>query len=749
MGEVNQVIAEVIVDIIHSDVDRVFDYKIPATAVVELGVEVLIPFQRRQITGFVVGIKPQSTVADHRLRYLIRVLHDGEVLLQPDLIALASQMANYYIAPLAQALDTIVPGGLRGLRRQVQIKHQKWVQLTALGRQQPWPIVKRAHRQLAVLELLAAKGRMKLTEVQRIVGNITSTTLQALSKKGLITIESQEVLRRPTTHDHQDKPNHLILNSAQQLAVDRITGLLNERTAANVLLHGVTGSGKTEVYISSIEYALSQKRDAIMLVPEITLTSQTISRLTARFGNTIAVLHSSLSAGERYDEWRRVVKGEVRVVVGARSAIFAPLAKIGIIIIDEEHESTFKQQDNLRYDARLIARWRAQAHQAIVVSGSATPSVTSYYEAIQGEALLLTLPKRITPHPLPPVKIVDMRLELKNNNYSLLSLSLQRALHHHIVEHRGKGIILLNRRGYANLVICRDCGHATKCPQCEVTLTYHASDNTLKCHYCDTVLPLEYRCPNCNGSNYRPVGSGTQKIEQLLQELLPAIPIIRMDSDSTKLKNAHFHLLKRFKDAERGILLGTQMIAKGLDIPEVVLVGVINADITLNLPDYRADERTFQLLTQVAGRSGRGIDPGEVIIQTYTPSHPSILDACHHDYQSFYQREILYRQRVGYPPFMSLIRIVCSHSEERIARRGVQFIAHQLADHQEVIQLNPSPAAITKIKHLYRWHLVLKYNGERSVLRLIKNIVMDLRQRSNTLEKPLRISIDVDPEDMF
>ncbi len=746
-------IAEVVVNIVHSDVDRLFDYKIPSSlSSVTVGVEVLIPFGHRLLTGFVVGLKETSELQENRLRDIKAVLHDGLILLNRDLISLAKRMAQYYLVPLAMALDCVVPGGLRGLGRKVSISRQQIISLSPEFAKGYGNLSIRGRKQIEIVKLLEQHGTLEIKKLRNAANLKTDSPLKALINKNIVIKQYQEVFRSPLSDKTitSQAVGKLKLNLYQAAAVDTICQSLINNRYQSFLLHGVTGSGKTEVYIRCIEKGIAQGKQAIMLVPEITLTPQTIDRLTQNFGSSIAVLHSSLSQGERFDEWRRIASGRVKVVVGARSAIFAPLAEIGVIIIDEEHEANYKQQDHLRYDTRQIAEWRAQMHQAVVVSGSATPAVTSYYRALTGRTKLLVLPDRITANSLPEVNIVDMRQELKSGNTAIFSRALQRELGSRVQEKGEKAIILLNRRGHARYLQCAACGDVPQCPNCNVSLTYHSFDRALKCHYCGVRLPAGKTCLVCQSPNLKLMGSGTQQVELFLKKLLPNVDIIRMDSDTTQHKNAHYHLLERFCRAKTAILLGTQMIAKGLDIPEITLVGVVDADTGLNLPDYRADERTFQLLTQVAGRSGRGKIPGQVIIQTYSPQHYSIVNACRHDYLGFYQSEIKYRQQYLYPPFKLLIRVVCAHEEERIARRGVLFISRQLQQAGgEYTVLNPSPAPLNRINNLFRWHIMIKYSAEYAVHDTLLQIVSDLRKRSTKIERPLKVIIDIDPENII
>lgn len=579
---------------------------------------------------------------------------------------------------------------------------------------------KRAPKQAAVIACLLREGDGLSTSVLAAQANTSPSTVRALVEKGLIRRHWQEVYRDPYTGG--DKTSFpLTPNADQAAALREITKALTDGRYGVFLLRGVTGSGKTEVYLQAIAKTLAAGKQAIVLVPEISLTPQTVRRFKARFGQRVAVLHSALSPGERYDEWRRIRSGDADIVVGARSAVFAPFTNLGLIVIDEEHEQSYKQEEMPRYHARDVALWRAGKHRAVVLLGSATPAVESAYMAEKGIYQALILPQRIEDRPLPQVEIIDMRQELQSGNRTILSRRLREAISQ-CLHRQEQMIILLNRRGYATCVLCRECGHVLQCTNCRVSLKYHEPDESVRCHYCGLEMPVPRRCPECRGRYLRRFGVGTQRVEEVLRHEFPGARLLRMDFDTTRRKGAHGAILGQFGRGDADILLGTQMIAKGLDFPNVTLVGVITADTALNIPDFRAGERTFQLLTQVGGRAGRGDKKGEVIIQTYTPNHYSIEAAARQDYLAFYHEELAFRRELAYPPYSFLARILISGPEEEEVIKTAHSITDTLRREMhtqvgaELSILGPSPAPLSMVRNRYRWHTLLK--GEETAVRL-------------------------------
>lgn len=534
------------------------------------------------------------------------------------------------------------------------------------------------------------------------------------------------------------------MNAEQQVAVETILQSVQEQQSQTYLLEGITGSGKTEVYLQVIAEVLNQGKTAIMLVPEISLTPQMVQRFKSRFGEHVAVMHSGLSQGEKYDEWRKIERGEAEVVVGARSAIFAPIENIGVIIIDEEHEASYKQEETPRYHARDLAIWRSEYHHCPVVLGSATPSLESRARAQKNVYQRLRLTQRANQAAtLPTIDVVDMRQEVENGNVSSFSMSLQEKLQERL-EKNEQSVLLLNRRGYSSFVMCRDCGYVLPCPNCDISLTLHMDSKTMKCHYCGHEERIPYRCPNCGQDKIRYYGTGTQKVEEELQTLLPDSRILRMDVDTTRRKGAHEKILRTFGEGQADILLGTQMIAKGLDFPNVTLVGVLNADTALNLPDFRSSERTFQLLTQVSGRAGRAEKPGEVIIQSFNPEHYAIQLAKAQDYEDFYTKEMYIRHRGDYPPYYFTVQITASHPEENEAAKQMFQIATKLKQglSPQAILLGPTPNAIMRVNNRYFYQVIIKYKQEPMLQPLLKEILTDTQRAT---ARGLKLSIDAEP----
>lgn len=602
----------------------------------------------------------------------------------------------------------------------------------------------RAQRMKQVLLYLAnCSEPVPLSELLQLLSS-SRATVTALEKKGWLKIERQEVYRDPYQRKAVvPQPRHEL--TAQQVrSLAPIEQRLSARQYAAFLLHGVTGSGKTEVYMEAIERTIAQGREAIFLVPEISLTPQMVERFKARFGGKVAVLHSALSQGERYDEWRKIQRQEVQLVVGARSAIFAPFRRLGLIVIDEEHESSYKQEETPRYHARDVAIWRAKHNQAVLVLGSATPALETYALATRGRYQLLTMKERVGGRAMPVVHLVDMREELRSDNRSMFS----RLLHERIADRlqkREQIVLFLNRRGFSTFVMCRACGYTMRCPHCDISLTYHRTNHSARCHYCGYAVLQPNHCPECQSPHIRFFGTGTQKVEQELARLFPGVRVIRMDVDTTTQKGAHEKLLGRFRNQEADVLVGTQMIAKGLDFPQVTLVGVVAADTSLHLPDFRAAEKTFQLLTQVGGRAGRHA-PGEVVIQTYSPDHYSIHCAANHDYERFYQVELAYRRQTGYPPFYRLILITFAHTEVPVVVRTAENYASYLRPRlaATTLLLGPVASPIPRLKDRFRFQLMLKYRDEPNVAELLAQVNEHFADWNK--QHQVAVTIDVDPQ---
>lgn len=741
--------AEIIIDLTARKTDRVFHYAVPRAfeGVLKIGCRVLVPFRERQLSGYVVGFGlPESQV---NIREIAGVL-DEEPVFSPELLELARWMSESYLCSTAEALQRIISPRL-------QVKAGREVKriipaLAAEELEQIAASLSGAPKQAAVLRAAIKSPELTVKELAA-AAQTTGKTVTILLEKGYLAAvkTTSQVFPGYKRAQFAAKDGAFALNTDQTKALEQIEAALGAGKFSTFLLHGVTGSGKTEVYLRAIAAALKEGRQAVALVPEIALTPQMIELFQARFGSLVAILHSGLAGTARFQAWRRVKSGEAPVVLGTRSAVFAPVPRPGLFIIDEEHESTYKQDDHLRYHAREVALKRAQQSGSVVILGSATPSLESYLRAGKGGIYkLLTLPARVDNHPLPPVQVVDLRNELKGGNRGIFSLPLVEAIKKRLARHE-QVILFLNRRGYANFVICRECGQVIKCPSCDISLTYHL-DGRLRCHYCNYTTAMPNLCPKCSSKNIRHFGVGTQKVEEETRRLFPEARVLRMDSDTTSRRGSHEKLIGSFKDGESDILIGTKMIAKGLDMPQVTLVGVINADTTLYMPDFRAAERTFQLLTQVAGRAGRGELAGEVLIQTYTPEHYSIIAAAAHDYEGFYRSELPVRRALGYPPFSHLARLLITYTDEETLIKNV-FLAKEVLEkivagvNTPIDILGPAPAPLSRIKGQYRWQLVLKGPHRNTLKDAIKEALI-IFDKERPAFKP-SVHADINPQGLL
>lgn len=798
-------IAQVLVDVPTMQTNRPYSYQIPTAwqSQVKPGMRIVVPFGRgkRRVQGFVLKTS-DVTNFDGDLKAI-----DAVVDLAPVLNTEALQMTAWLAASTFSfqitCAQTMLPAVMRAkyekqLRRTPttsptvaeQIFHgadrvdfdsvattpqqvSELLRLQAAGEVEVYYQVKNQARhktQLGVKTTLTAAELTAVTETVRGGAKKQLALLKGLStlngetmtqkafcdefdvseavirtgeQKGWLQKVALEVYRDPYATSDIQATKPLKLNAEQQVATDRITQAVNGSETKTFLLEGVTGSGKTEVYLQSIAAALAQGKTALMLVPEISLTPQMVRRVKGRFGKAVAVLHSGLSNGEKYDEWRRIKRQEAQVVVGARSAVFAPLDKIGLIIMDEEHESSYKQDDAPRYHARQVALWRSQYHDCPVVLGSATPSLETRARAEKGVYERLVLADRVNRRPLPEVSIIDMKTELQKHAESNFSAPLLVALQDRLDRHE-QSVLMLNRRGYSSFVLCRDCGFVLKCPNCDISLTLHMDTHTMKCHYCGHEEPIPRTCPNCHSRQIRYYGTGTEKVEEELQDLMPDARIIRMDNDTTRKKGAHAKLLAKFGSGEADILIGTQMIAKGLDFPNVTLVGVLNADTALGLPDFRASERTFQLLTQVSGRAGRAEKSGHVYIQTFNPDHYAIRFAKHHDYEGFFKYEMAMRHQGGYPPYYFTVQITASDLDEGIAAKRMYQLLQWLRPRldPQTILLGPTPKPIARVNRRYYYQIVIKYKREPN---LEKTLTTLLHETQAQQRQGLQIGIDVEP----
>lgn len=695
-------ICEVIVDIAHSEVDKIFDYVCDVP--VQAGARVAVPFGRSAATGFVIRVKETSDYPADKLKKVYRV-EEGTPALNAECLSLAAAVAKRYRVPLALSLRLFIPPEMR--TGKVAETYRTFARFAEDV------LIKNAPQQAACLAFLRQNGETDAAVLRAKFGG----AVNALVKKGGIVLEKRRVLRDPYK-DVESKAAEHALTQMQRRAVEAVQG--TDKTVT--LLHGVTGSGKTEVYLTLIADALQKGKTALFLVPEISLTPQMLAQLRARFGSAVAILHSGLSAGERFDEWQRLREGSARIAVGARSAVFAPVENVGILVIDEEHDGSYSSETAPRYNTFDIAFLRARYNGCKLVLGSATPSVETYKRALDGEFALVRMPDRINARPLPDVNIVDMRREVKRGNPSPFSAALRERLAATLSEGQ-QAILFLNRRGYSQTVLCRDCGYVAKCEQCDVSLTYHSEENCLKCHYCGARYKMLTACPSCGGTHIYYSGTGTQRVVGDLKKLFPSARILRMDNDTTSGKEGHYRILRQFAERQADILVGTQMVAKGHDFPLVTLVGILDADMSLHFPDYRSNERTFQLVTQVAGRSGRGSERGDVVLQTYDPDNAILRFAAAYDYEGFYRHEINLRAATMFPPFALIVRVMVSSADDRAALDALRTVyerlqAVYLSAQEEFLFFNRMHAPIKRIQGKYRYQVLMRLTSRKLLERI-------------------------------
>ncbi len=713
----------VLVQLSNQNVDKIFDYFVPSDleCFIKVGIRVLVPFGRQTLEGFVLEIKDSS---NRDLKEIYSIL-DQDIVLNDELLQLGKEIQSSTLSTLISAYQVMLPKALKAKAGVlVAKKYQTFYELKDES------YVATSLAQKKILELFLDRKSISRKELL----NISSSALSTLVEKNVLrSIKKEDYRMRYEVREDQKK----VLTCSQQAVVDAV---LENKRGVPFLLFGVTGSGKTEVYMQIIEGVLKKKKTAIILVPEISLTPQMVEQFSNRFGNQIAALHSALSEGEKYDEWRRIARGEANIVIGARSAIFAPLKNIGVIIMDEEHSDSYKQGDkNPRYHARDIAIWRGKYHSCPVLLGSATPSLESMARAEKGVYELLMLKDRVNGKSLPSVDIIDMNQEIKNG-----SSHITKRLLFEISSCIARGeqtILFLNRRGFSTFVTCKNCSETIKCPNCDITLTYHKSSKMLRCHYCGYATPLPKTCPNCSEEALSDLGVGTEKIEEELQHLLPNAMVLRMDVDTTSRKGAHKKMIDAFRNHEYDILLGTQIVAKGLDFSDVTLVGVINADTSLNIPDFRSSENTYSLLSQVAGRSGRSEKSGKVYIQTFNPSHYAISFVKHHDYLGFYKEEMNIRRKLGYPPFYFLCYLKISGRDANYLFQEALKIKRSLERNLEhTTILGPTSLAVFKVNNIYRYGIILKYKKED----LLYDILGKIQNHYKNNHK-LKVDIDFNP----
>ena len=736
-------IVEIIINTNVKTLNKTFDYNVPDDLEPKLGDRVYVHFgnQKKLDEGIIIGFKDKS---EYKLKDIVKIQKDN---ISENRIKLAQWMSNRYFCNLSECLKLMLPPGT-GNKEETKRTKEKTLNVYSLSKtiEEIETDIEnkliRGNKQIDVLRLLYDNHNMSLQDIE-IMAKASSATVKTLVDKGYLKQSEKQIERDPFQEKEIQKTNELRLNIEQQDAYYRI----NE--PGEYLLYGITGSGKTEIYLQLIKRELEKGKTAIVLVPEISLTPQTIDRFTSRFGKEkIAVLHSKLSNGERFDQWNKIKEGKAQIVIGARSAIFAPLKELGIIIIDEEHDSSYQSESTPQYDALKIARKIADEENIKLVLVSATPDTRTYKNALEGKITLIELTKRANNARLPEVEIVDLRDELANGNHNMISTKLKNEIQKNI-ESKNQTILFLNRRGFSNFIMCKTCGNVIKCKRCDISMTYHKDENKLKCHYCGLEEQVPNKCPNCGSKELKYSGSGTQKLEEEVHKLFPTASTIRMDIDTVTKKNSHEDILTKFKEDKIDILIGTQMIVKGHDFPKVTLVGVISADNALNIGDYRASEITFQVLTQVAGRAGRGEQNGKVIIQTYNPDHYAIECAKEQDFKKFYQIESKIRKTLKYPPFCDIIVLDFSslnkHEIQRDTKKLHQYLKNRIINEKfGVLLYSPLPCPIEKINDRYRWRMIIKCIYDEKMNKLLKETLEEFYKfKTNT-----RLSIKQNPNNM-
>ena len=740
--------ADIIVDITHEKLDKVFQYRIPShlEGMLKVGMEVVVPFGmgNKEIKGYVTGFSERAEYAPEKMKEVLKIAEES-VAIESKLVALAAWMKESYGGTMIQALKTVLP-----IKKKEKAKEKQKVRLLLPEAEGKEKLELYLHKnQKARARLLAALLDQPEQDYDFLIHklNLTRSVVRALEEQKVLALESEQVYRNPVIYQQKEQ-KEIIYTEEQQAAIRTFSKDYEQGIRKTYLLYGVTGSGKTEVYMEMIDKVLSEGRQAIVLIPEIALTYQTVMRFYTRFGGRVSILNSRMSQGERYDQMERVKKGEVDIMIGPRSALFTPFERLGLIVIDEEHEPTYKSEQVPRFHARETAIERARMEGASVVLGSATPSLEAFYACECGRYQMLRLRNRTGKQALPEVYVADMREELKHGNRSILSDRLK-VLMQDRLEKKEQIMLFLNRRGYAGFVSCRACGYVVKCPHCDVSLSVHRGGKMV-CHYCGYETQTVKNCPVCGSPYIGGFRAGTQQIEDLVKREFPQARVLRMDMDTTKNKGGHEKILAKFADEEADIMIGTQMIVKGHDFPNVTLVGVLAADMSLYSYDYRSGERTFQLLTQAAGRAGRGRRPGEVIIQTYSPDHYSIRMAARQDYEGFYEKEMNYRDLMGYPPASQLMAVLMTGSDENKLTTAAEYLkkyAIRVSADGEVQVIGPASPSVGKVNDVYRKVIYLK-SEEYQVLVRIKNH-MERYIEINRGFANMRIQFDFNPMNIF
>ena len=744
-------VAEVIINSKAKQLNRTFDYKIPKEmeSIILIGSKVLVPFGRfkKLEEAHVVKIKEKS-------QYEVKDIAKVENGLTDRQIELANWMAKRYFCNVSDCIRLMqTPGtNAKDINKRIQDKKINVVYLKKDFEEINFEIETqklKSDKQIRILNFVKDNEGCTIPDIE-VFTDCSRAIVNTLIKNGYLELIEQKIERNPLENKNIENTTNLILTEEQKKAFDRIVTSMENKKYEEFLLFGVTGSGKTEVYLQLINKVIQQEKSAIVLVPEISLTPQMLDRFISRFGKeTIAVLHSKLSIGERHDEWEKIKEGKARIVIGARSAIFAPVKNLGIIIIDEEHDSSYKSEASPKYDAKEVAKKIAKQEEVPLVLGSATPDLKTFYNAKETSKItLLELTKRANNSNLPRVEIVDLKQELANGNRSMLSFELYQSIEQNLKD-KLQTILFLNRRGYSTFIMCRNCGYTVKCKNCNISMTYHSYENKLKCHYCGYEENVVTKCPECGSDKIRYFGTGTQKLEQEILKQFPQAKTIRMDVDTVTKRNSHEQILNKFKNEGIDILIGTQMVVKGHHFPKVTLVGVIAADSSLNIDDYRATERTFQILTQVAGRAGRENLPGKVIVQTYNPENFSIQYAQKQNYEEFYQTEIALRKQLKYPPFCDIIIIGFNSLNEneikKVSNKAYEYLIKNL-NNQEFKTFKPMPSPIDKIQNRFRWRIIIKGNMNQQANEVLNDLLKEIYSENY---KNTKVSIDVNPNNMM
>ena len=728
-------IAEIIVDVQNSQVDKVFDYNIPSSFdFLKIGYRVVVPFGNRKIEGYIIGIKNSTDCPPDKLKSIISVCDEYPLIL-PEIVELIKFMKDKLYLRLIDGIRLAIPS-------QVKKSDYKFVSFVTLNDENLEDYLKTLNKRNQnipkIIECLRQNGKVEVGFLNSKYGN---ANVKKLIDSGILSIQKNKINRLKISDKSQNKVE---LTSLQKTCVKDIL----KSTDKPIVLYGVTGSGKTEVYMNVIDKVLSQGKTALMLVPEISLTPQMVRVFSDRFGTSIAVLHSALSVGEKHDEWLRIYSNDAKIVIGARSAIFAPLSNIGVIIIDEEHDSSYLSDSNPRYFTQDIAVFRAKYNKCPLVLGSATPSIETFYKTQTHEYNLTQMPVRVNQKPMPKIEIVDMCNEFRHGNNTILSLRLLEKLDE-TIKNNNQAILFINRRGFSSYLMCRECSYIPKCTECDANLVYHKDENVLKCHYCGKKFKVLTKCPQCGSNSIKLGATGTQQIVELIHEHFPKVSVFRLDNDSVKNKSSYSEILSKFGSTKPSILVGTQMVTKGHDFPKVTLVGIVDADISLFNYSYKANETTFQLVTQVSGRAGRSDQAGEVVLQTYVPKNPVYLTSANYDYKKFYDKEINLRETTKFPPFAKIVRVLLTSEDDNLVKNATHKLILKLKDLRvnygdKFFFLEAMKAPVNKIKNKHRYQVVLRFNNsiESEVIQKIYDVLDNLKNNK------LSVFVELNPNSL-